>query len=156
MQISSLIRFEDLQTWRIGLPAGARLVLTNGCFDLLHVGHVRYLQQARALGEILLVGVNSDASVRGLKGESRPVNSENDRAEVLAALRCVDYVTIFDQATADALIEAAHPAIYAKAGDYNLDNLPEAPTVQRLGLQVVFLPFVSGYSTTGTLGKLQG
>lgn len=152
MSFLTLIPFAELPEWRT--RQRGRIVLTNGCFDLLHVGHVRYLQQARALGELLIVGLNSDASVRGLKGPDRPVNAELDRAEVIAALRCADFVTIFDTPTADALIEAVKPTIYAKAGDYNLENLPEAATVTRLGIEAAFLPFVSGYSTTNTIAKL--
>lgn len=148
------IPFSDLQKWRAGIDSGQRLILTNGCFDLLHVGHVRYLQQARALGDLLLVGLNSDASVRGLKGPSRPVNSELARAEVMAALACVDGVTIFAEPTADALIEAVRPTAYAKAGDYSLANLPERSTLAKLGIEAVFVPFVSGFSTTATIAKL--
>ncbi len=95
-----------------------RIVLTNGCFDLLHLGHVRYLQHARSLGDLLLVGVNSDASTRRLKGPARPIVPQDSRAEVLAALACVDYVVIFDEDTADALIQQVHPALYVKGGDY--------------------------------------
>ncbi len=103
--------------------AGRKLVFTNGCFDLLHAGHVRYLNQARALGDAMVVAVNSDASVRALKGPARPVNNENDRAEVLAALRVVDAVVIFDDERATRLIEAIRPHIYAKGGDYTVDSL---------------------------------
>ena len=156
MKNSSLLTFAELATWRQTLAPHSRLVLTNGCFDLLHVGHVRYLQAARKLGDLLLVGINSDASVRGLKGPERPINTESDRAELIAALACVDYVSIFDQATADELIAAASPAVYAKAGDYSLETLPERDTLVRLGIKAVFLPFVSGYSTTATLGKMAG
>jgi rfaE bifunctional protein nucleotidyltransferase chain/domain len=156
MQISSFLDFAQLAAWRDSLAADRRLVLTNGCFDILHVGHVRYLQQTRALGDILIVGLNSDASVKGLKGPGRPVNREMDRAEILAALSCVDYVTLFNEATADALIEALKPSVYAKAGDYSLENLPERETIERLGIEAVFVPFITGYSTTSTLGKLSG
>src|SRR6476469_6665725 len=103
--------------------AGKRLVLTNGCFDLLHVGHVRYLEEARGLGDFLIVAVNGDESVRALKGAGRPLNSEEDRAEILAALECVDFVTIFPERRATAVIEALRPAIYVKGGDYTLDSL---------------------------------
>ena len=102
---------------------GKRLVLTNGCFDLLHVGHVRYLQAARALGDALAVALNSDASVRALKGEGRPINPEDDRAEVLAALECVDYVAIFSEMRATRFLERVKPAIYVKGGDYILETL---------------------------------
>lgn len=151
----ALVAFADLAQWRKSLDADCRLVLTNGCFDLLHVGHVRYLQQARQLGDLLMVGVNSDDSVRGLKGESRPLNGELDRAEVLAALACVDAVTIFAQASADQLIEAVQPSVYTKAGDYSLDSLPERETVMRWGIETVFLPFVAGRSTTSLVERMQ-
>src|SRR6184192_192213 len=103
--------------------AGGKLVATNGCFDLLHVGHVRYLQAARALGDALAIGLNGDQSVRELKGAGRPVNNESDRAEMLAALKCVDFVTIFPEMRATRFIEAARPAIYAKGGDYTSETL---------------------------------
>src|SRR5881628_2267392 len=119
--------------------AGKKLVATNGCFDLLHVGHVRYLQAARALGDVLVVGVNSDASVQALKGLSRPVVPGVERAELLAGLRCVDYVTLFDDATPEALIEALRPAIHVKGGDYRAEELPEAAAVARAGGRVVIL-----------------
>jgi len=150
-----LIKPEQLSAWVARQPAGQRLVLTNGCFDILHVGHVRYLQKARQLGDFLLVGVNSDASVRSLKGPSRPVNSEMDRAEVLAALACVDAVTIFSEPSADQLIQQLHPQIYTKAGDYDLQNLPERETLLRLQIETVFVPFEAGYSTTATLLRAQ-
>src|SRR6202158_294616 len=103
--------------------AGKKLVITNGCFDLLHVGHVRYLKAARALGDALAVGVNGDDSVRELKGHGRPINHERDRAEVLAALECVDFVTIFPEMRATRLLETIRPAIYAKGGDYTTETL---------------------------------
>src|SRR5881275_839903 len=102
--------------------AGKKLVATNGCFDLLHVGHVRYLQAARALGDLLIVGLNSDASVRAYKGPGRPLVPQDERAELLAALRCVDYVVIFDEPTASALVSALQPDIYVKGGDYRADD----------------------------------
>ena len=153
--MQSLIPFDDLGAWRSQFASHTQLVLTNGCFDILHVGHVRYLQAARALGDVLMVGVNADISVRGLKGPSRPVNQEHDRAEILAALECVDFVTIFTEATADRLIEVASPQIYAKAGDYSLETLPERETVLRVGAEARFLPFAAGYSTTQTIANLQ-
>ena len=129
--------------------SGKRVVFTNGVFDILHVGHVRYLQQARALGDALLVGINRDASVRRLKGPTRPINPEDERAEVIAALACVDGVCLFGEDRPDALIEAVRPAIHAKGGDYaGPDALPETPLVRRLGGEVVILPIVEGRSTT--------
>lgn len=148
------IPFAELTHWRqTHSHDQQRLILTNGCFDILHVGHVRYLQATKKLGEILVVGLNSDQSVRAIKGPQRPINAEQDRAEVLAALACVDYVTIFEEPTADALIRALQPTIYTKAGDYTLDTLPERDTLLELGVEVVFIPFVSGYSTTETIAK---
>ena len=137
--------------------AGRRVVFTNGVFDLLHVGHVRYLQAARALGDALLVGVNSDASVRRLKGPDRPLNPEDERAEVLAALRCVDGVCVFEEDTPHALIEAVRPHIHAKGGDYRTpDALPETPLVRALGGDVVILQLVPGRSTTRLIERIEG
>ena len=137
--------------------AGEKLVATNGCFDLLHVGHVRYLQAARALGDALAVGLNGDQSVRELKGIGRPVNNESDRAEVLAALECVDFVTIFPEKRATRFIEAARPIIYVKGGDYSSDTLDaeEHARLREIGAKVRILPFVPGYSTSELLGKLR-
>jgi rfaE bifunctional protein nucleotidyltransferase chain/domain len=132
-----------------------RTVFTNGCFDLLHVGHVRYLQAARACGDRLVVGLNSDASVAGLKGPTRPLVAEDERAEVLAALACVDFVTLFSEPTADALLAALHPHVYAKGGDYTPDSLPEAPTVRAYGGEIAIIPFVPGRSTTDLVARIQ-
>jgi D-beta-D-heptose 7-phosphate kinase/D-beta-D-heptose 1-phosphate adenosyltransferase len=134
---------------------GFRVVLTNGCFDILHAGHVAYLQQARELGDVLVVGLNSDASVRALKGPGRPVTDELSRAAILAALECVDYVTIFDEPTASALLEELQPDVYVKGGDYSLETLPEAPVAQRLGCAIHFIPLVGGLSTTAILQRLR-
>jgi rfaE bifunctional protein nucleotidyltransferase chain/domain len=137
--------------------AGKKLVVTNGCFDLLHVGHVRYLQAARALGDALAVGVNSDGSVRELKGPCRPVNNERDRAEVLAALECVDFVAIFPEMRATQFIRASMPAIYAKGGDYTSEtlNAEEQTLLKEIGAEIRILPFVDGYSTTRLLEQLR-
>ena len=135
---------------------GKRVVFTNGVFDILHVGHVRYLQQARALGDALLVGINSDASVRRLKGPTRPINHEDERAEVIAALACVAGTCIFEEDTPHALIEAVRPHIHAKGGDYQTpDALPETPLVRSLGGDVVILPLVDGRSTTRLVARMQ-
>lgn len=133
-----------------------RLVLTNGCFDLLHVGHVRYLEQARGLGNFLAVAVNDDESVRALKGVGRPINAEADRAEVLAALAAVDFVTIFSQQRATEVIEAVRPAIYVKGGDYTPENLnpEELAALKRVGAEIKILPLVPGKSTSGLLKRL--
>lgn len=127
---------------------GECVVTTNGVFDLLHVGHVRYLQQARALGAMLIVGVNSDACTRRLKGPTRPLVTEDERMEVLAALSCVDYVTRFDEPTPLAWLATVLPDIHAKGGDYNVETMPETALVRAHGGQVVTLPFVPGRSTT--------
>lgn len=140
---------------------GVRLALTNGVFDLLHSGHVGYLEQARALGDRLVVGINSDASTRALKGPLRPLLPEAERAEVLAALRCVDYVTIFEEATAEALVKALQPEVYVKGGDYagagmapDEARLPEARVVRGYGGQVILLPYKAGRSTTEVIAQI--
>ena len=135
--------------------AGQRVVFTNGCFDILHSGHVRYLAAARALGDVLILGLNSDASVRRLKGETRPVNTAEDRAEVVGALKSVDAVVIFDEDTAKELIVKVHPAVYVKGGDYTPETLPEARIVERYGGEVAFIPLVAGKSTTNIIQRMQ-
>ena len=136
---------------------GQRLVLTNGCFDLLHVGHVRYLQQAKQLGDFLVVAVNGDESVRSLKGTGRPLNSEEDRAEILASLEPVNFVTIFPERRATRVIEALRPAIYVKGGDYTLESLDpeEVEALKRVGAEIKTLPLVPGKSTSGLIERMQ-
>ena len=136
--------------------AGKKLVATNGCFDLLHVGHVRYLEEARALGDLLAVGLNSDRSVRELKGKGRPIVAENDRAEILAALQCVDLVTIFPELRATQFIAASHPAIYVKGGDYSSETLneEERAVLNNIDAEIRFIPFEAGYSTSGLLEQI--
>jgi rfaE bifunctional protein nucleotidyltransferase chain/domain len=136
--------------------AGQRVVATNGCFDILHVGHVRYLAAARKLGDVLVVGLNGDNSVCQLKGEGRPVNREPDRAEVLAALESVDYVTIFPELRATNFLRAAQPAIYAKGGDYSPDTLDpeERAVLERFGTKIEIVPFEKGYSTSQLLTRI--
>ncbi len=136
--------------------SGSKLVVTNGCFDVLHLGHVTYLQQARQLGDKLLVGLNGDESVRQLKGPGRPVNPEGDRAGILAALEAVDAVTIFAEKSALSFLARAQPDIYIKGGDYTLDtiNQQERRLVEQAGGRIVILPFVAGKSTTAFLKKL--
>jgi rfaE bifunctional protein nucleotidyltransferase chain/domain len=124
------------------------LVLTNGCFDLLHVGHIRCLKEAKSLGDLLIVGVNSDDSVRRLKGEGRPLMSQEERAEILAALEAVDYVVIFEEDTAEKLVSALQPDLYFKGGTYTLENLPEAQAVTRYGGEVRILSLTPGLSTS--------
>jgi rfaE bifunctional protein nucleotidyltransferase chain/domain len=137
--------------------SGRRLVFTNGCFDLLHVGHVRYLQAARALGDALLVAVNGDASVRALKGPTRPINSEQDRAEVLGALGCVDFLTIFHRERVTDLVRTIRPQVYAKGGDYTIASLDpgERGALEAVGAEIRILPLVPGKSTTGIIEKWQ-
>ena len=134
---------------------GQRVVFTNGCFDILHPGHVIYLEQAAALGDILIIGVNSDESVRGLKGTSRPINALGDRLTVLSALASVDYVVPFAESTPIELIKIVRPDIYVKGGDYTPQTLPEAPIVQELGGVVKILPFVSDRSTTSLINRIR-
>lgn len=153
-----VLELDELIKWRAELRrAGKRLVATNGCFDLLHLGHVTYLQTARSLGDALLVGVNADASVRALKGEGRPLNCEHDRARVLAALRCVDAVYIFPQVRAVHFLESVQPDIYVKGGDYTLDTLDqdERRAVEAAGGRIEIIPFVPGRSTTGLIQKMR-
>ena len=136
---------------------GKRIVATNGCFDLLHVGHVRYLEAARAQGDVLVVGVNGDQSVRELKGSGRPINNERDRADVLAALESVDLVTIFPEARATRFIELVAPDVYVKGGDYSSETLDaeERAALQKIGSKIDILPFEKGYSTSGIIEKLR-
>ncbi len=133
------------------------VVLTNGTFDLLHVGHVRYLQDARDLGDVLVVGINSDASVRGYKGAGRPVVPQDERAEIVAALRCVDYATIFDAPTATHLVETLQPDVYVKGGDYSpgAKPLPEAEAVLSYGGEVKIVPFVQGHSASDLIQRVK-
>lgn len=135
--------------------AGKKLVFTNGCFDILHRGHVGYLKEARNLGDALVVALNSDDSVKRLKGEERPFNNEADRAEMLCALRSVDYVVIFSEDTADKAIEAIQPDIFVKGGDYKLEEVIELPTVQAYGGEAKILSVWDGYATTDTVEKIR-
>ena len=135
--------------------SNGRLVFTNGVFDLLHVGHVRYLAQARALGDALVVAVNSDRSVRELKGANRPLKSEQERAEIIAALRAVDYVTIFDDVSPRSLIATLLPDVLVKGGDYTLDQIHGREEVEAAGGRVVSLPFVEGASTTEMIDRIK-
>jgi D-beta-D-heptose 7-phosphate kinase/D-beta-D-heptose 1-phosphate adenosyltransferase len=133
---------------------GRRVVFTNGCFDLLHIGHTRYLQQARALGDLLMIAINSDASVSGLKGPERPLVPEQERAEVLAALACVDYVTIFNARDPGDVIAAIQPDVLAKGGDWPVDKIVGREVVQARGGRVVSIPLVPGSSTTALVRRI--
>jgi rfaE bifunctional protein nucleotidyltransferase chain/domain len=134
--------------------AGKKIVFTNGCFDLLHAGHVRYLREAAALGDVLVVGLNSDASVRQFKEPGRPIVPEGDRAEVVAALEMVDYVVLFGEKTAEALVAEVRPDVYVKGGDYSPETLPEAGVVQGYGGRVELVRYHEERSTTGLIQKI--
>lgn len=152
-----VIRMDSLPIWReFTRLTQHRVVATNGCFDLLHRGHVEYLHRAKKLGSLLIVGVNSDQAVRVLKGENRPLNNERDRAFVMTGLEAVDNVVIFDSTEATTFLDLAMPDVWVKAGDYTLDTLnkDEVEAVHRHRGRIEILPFVEGYSTTKTLSKL--
>jgi D-glycero-beta-D-manno-heptose 1-phosphate adenylyltransferase len=136
--------------------SGKTVVFTNGCFDILHAGHVRYLASARDLGDCLIVGLNSDCSVQRLKGPSRPVNDEADRAEVLAGLAAVDYIVIFDEQTAEKLVAEIQPDIYVKGGDYRVEDLPEALVAAGYGGKTVIIPEVPGRSSSNVIARVKG
>jgi D-beta-D-heptose 7-phosphate kinase/D-beta-D-heptose 1-phosphate adenosyltransferase len=154
--IDKILSQDKLLGVREGLrAAGKSLVFTNGVFDLLHVGHVRYLAEARALGDALVVAINSDRTVRELKGEGRPIVNEDERAEVLAALRQVDFVTIFDDASPRSLIAKLLPDVLVKGGDYALDEIHGREEVEAAGGRVVSLPFVEGASTSTIIERMK-
>jgi len=136
---------------------GKTIVFTNGCFDILHAGHVRYLEAAKQLGDILVVALNGDASVRELKGEGRPLNSQEDRAEVLAALGAVDYVIIFEEKRVDNLLRQVRPRVYAKGGDYTVNSLDpeEAAALREIGAKIEILPLVPGKSTSKLIQAIE-
>jgi D-beta-D-heptose 7-phosphate kinase/D-beta-D-heptose 1-phosphate adenosyltransferase len=134
---------------------GRRVIFTNGCFDLIHRGHVEYLGQARAMGDILVVGLNSDRSVRQLKGQGRPLTPQDDRAQVLAALEMVDYVCLFDEQTPARLISAVLPDVLVKGGDYRPDEIVGRETVEEAGGKVVVVPLTEGFSTKGLIEKIR-
>ena len=136
--------------------AGKKIVATNGCFDLLHVGHVRYLQAARALGDLLVVGLNGDDSIHELKGAGRPITTQSDRAEILAALKCVDLVTIFPEIRATKFLAAVRPAVYVKGGDYTPRTLDEEELtiLNEVEAAIRLIPFETGYSTSGLIERI--
>jgi rfaE bifunctional protein nucleotidyltransferase chain/domain len=152
-----IIAWDKLPEWRKKIRAsGKKLAVTNGCFDILHFGHVTYLEKARNFGDALLVGVNGDEATRQLKGANRPVNSENDRAAILAALESVNAVCIFAEKTAVKFLERVQPDIYVKGGDYTLETLnpDERRAVESAGGKIILVPFVPGKSTTALLEKI--
>lgn len=146
-EISNLVR--ELQN------SGKTVVITNGCFDILHVGHVRYLQETKKCADYSIVLLNSDKSVKIIKGDSRPINNENDRAEILCALSCVDYVVMFDETSPRDLIDEIKPNVYTKGADYTLETLPEADVIKKNNIRVEFIKFVDGKSTTNTINKMK-
>jgi len=157
MSKEKIISLNELQQRVTDLrAAGKRIVATNGCFDVLHVGHVRYLNAARALGDALIVGINGDESVRALKGAGRPINTQNDRGEIVAALECVDLVAIFPETRATKFLELARPDVYVKGGDYKTDTLnsEERQVLEKLGAKIDILPLEKGYSTSELLIRL--
>lgn len=149
--------FPELEKWRAFVDKlQGRVVATNGCFDVLHAGHVKMLEAAKHFGEFLVVGINSDAAVKQLKGATRPINSEVNRAKVLSALRCVDFVCIFDSPRATDFLIAAKPHVYVKAADYNTSNLnvQEHEVLKQMNTDVRFVEFTQGLSTTSILSKI--
>ena len=135
--------------------SGKTVVTTNGCFDILHVGHVRYLQKTKSFADYLIVLLNSDKSVKSIKGEGRPINNENDRAEILCALACVDYVVLFDEDSPATLLDNIKPDVYTKGADYNMETLPEADIMKKNKIRVEFIQFVEGKSTTNVINKIK-
>jgi rfaE bifunctional protein nucleotidyltransferase chain/domain len=154
---SKIVELEELSNRCEKLrSAGKKIVATNGCFDLLHVGHVRYLQAARALGDLLVVGLNGDRSVIELKGPGRPITAQHDRAEILAALECVDLVTVFPELRATKFLAAVRPAVYVKGGDYTRRTLDEEEVVilKEIEAAIRIVPFEAGYSTSGLIEQI--
>lgn len=142
----------EIQKWR---AANKKIIFTNGCFDLIHVGHLRTFNEAKKMGDLLVVGINSDRSVKALKGETRPLISEQERAELISALKPVDYVIIFDEMNASRLLDTIKPDVYVKGGDYTLDNLPEKDSIIRSKIEVKFIPLVAGISTTELVKRVR-
>lgn len=151
-----LVKREDIKTLiDVIHHSGKTVVTTNGCFDILHVGHVRYLEKTKSFADFLIVLLNSDKSVKSIKGPSRPINNENDRAEILSALKCVDYVVLFDEDSPRDLLDKMKPDVYTKGADYTMETLPEADIMRKNGTRVEFIDFVEGKSTTKTIEKMQ-
>lgn len=153
--MGNLVKRENIRTIVEGIQnAGKTVVTTNGCFDILHVGHVRYLEQTKKFADFSIVLLNSDKSVHSIKGEGRPINSENDRAEILCALSCVDYVVLFDEDSPRDLIDEIKPDVHTKGADYTLETLPESDVIIKNGGRVEFIEFVQGKSTTNTISAI--
>ena len=145
---------EIINIVRKGQAEGQTFVVTNGCFDILHVGHVRYLQKTKEYADKLIVMLNSDVSVKSIKGPTRPINCEADRAEILSSLSCVDYVVLFDEKSPADLLENIKPDVYTKGADYTLETLPERDVVIKNNIKVEFIDFVDGKSTTNVIKKI--
>ena len=152
-----LVKREDIRALvNIIHNSGKTVVCTNGCFDILHVGHVRYLEATKAFADYSIVLLTSDKSVRSIKGPKRPINTENDRAELLSALKCVDYVVLFDEDSPRDLLDLIKPDVYTKGADYTMETLPEADIMRKNGTRVEFIKFVEGKSTTNVISKMNG
>ena len=151
-----LVKREDIKALvDIIHNSGKTVVCTNGCFDILHVGHVRYLEQTKTFADYSIVLLNSDKSVKSIKGPTRPINGENDRAELLSALRCVDYVVLFDEDSPRNLLDEIKPDVYTKGADYTMETLPEADIMRKNKTRVEFIKFVEGKSTTGIVKRVK-
>ena len=153
--MGQLIKRENIRSFVEKLQAGGKtVVVTNGCFDILHVGHVRYLQKTKSFADYLIVLLNSDKSVKAIKGESRPINTELNRAEILCALSCVYFVVLFDENSPADLIDEIKPDVYTKGADYTMETLPEADIMRKNNIRVEFISFVEGQSTTNLINKI--
>lgn len=154
-KMGCLVKREDLKTLLADLKTqGKTVVTTNGCFDILHVGHVRYLQKTKTFADVMLVCLNSDSSVKSIKGPDRPINNELDRAEILCALECVDYVVMFEESSPEKLLGEIKPDVHTKGADYTIETLPEAKVIIENGGKVEFISFVEGKSTTNVIKKI--
>jgi len=154
--MGELVKRENIRQLVKELQArGKTVVTTNGCFDILHVGHVRYLQKTKTFADYSIVLLNSDKSVKLIKGEGRPINNENDRAEILCALSCVDYVVLFDESSPSDLLDEIKPNVHTKGADYSVETLPEADVILKNGGRIEFITFVEGKSTTNTINAMK-
>ena len=153
--MGQLLKRENIRNFIEKLQkSGKTVVVTNGCFDILHVGHVRYLQKTKSFADYSIVLLNSDKSVKAIKGESRPINTELNRAEILCALSCVDFVVLFDENSPADLIDEIKPDVYTKGADYTMETLPEADIMRKNNIKVEFITFVEGQSTTNIINKI--
>lgn len=154
--MGKLVKREDIRQIVKGhQDEGKTVVATNGCFDILHVGHVRYLTRTKSYADFSIILLNSDKSVKAIKGEGRPINNEDDRAEILCALSCVDYVVLFDEDSPRDLLDEIKPDVYTKGADYTMETLPEADIMRKNNTRVEFITFVEGKSTTNTIASLR-